>query len=72
MRESAGCAPARWTIIGEPQAAPIPFRRSRKDRIDTYAEHRTARHRSSCLIDGGGSHGRRWWEAAKIDPIEIG
>ena len=31
MRESAGCAPARSTIIGEPEAAPIPFRRSRKD-----------------------------------------
>ena len=23
MRESAGCAPARSTIIGEPEAAPI-------------------------------------------------
>jgi hypothetical protein len=31
MRESAGCAPARSTIIGEPEAAPIPFRRSGKD-----------------------------------------
>jgi hypothetical protein len=31
MRESAGCAPARSTIIGEPEAAPIPFRRGRKD-----------------------------------------
>jgi hypothetical protein len=30
MRESAGCAPARSTIIGEPEATPIPFRRVEK------------------------------------------